>query len=177
MDFEALVRKLEMEASSLRERIAVSRQRLTEIETFLQLGQKLAGRANTGPTVDEMLGAISASAIGSKQRDRVLGVAQQLLSDGERRTTRDLLAEMSKFGVLPGGANPALNLSTYLSRDSRFVSDTKRGGWTLASLVPLPSNQGSLRLNTVIRVDREEAVRNMPAGLITSHINHEKEDK
>jgi hypothetical protein len=134
MDFQALVGRLELEAQNLQETIAVSQHRLQEIETFLKLGRKFTGQheANTTPTtLAELMNVAPAAAT---QRDRVVDAAAKLLADGRRRPTRELLAEMNRFGVLPGGIDPASTLSTYLSRDGRFSNDNRRGGWTLAAM-------------------------------------------
>jgi hypothetical protein len=130
VDFQILVGRLELEAQQLRETIAVSQHRLMEIETFLKLGRRFMGLTEADATPAELMSVMT----GITQRDRVLEAAERLLADGQRRTTRDLLAEMNTFGVQPGGVDPASTLSTYLSRDKRFSNDNRRGGWTLASL-------------------------------------------
>lgn len=130
MDFQALVGQLELEAQRLNETIAVSQHRLMEIETFLKLGRKFTGQLESNTTLAELM-SISE---GATQRDRVLDAAEKLLADGRRRSTRELLAELNGFGIQPGGLEPSSTLSTYLSRDDRFSSDVKRGGWTLQKL-------------------------------------------
>ena len=129
MDFQALVNRLELEAQNLKETIAVSQHRLQEIETFLKLGRKFTGQHE--PSTTTLAELMNVTATGVTQRDRVLDAAHKLLTDGRRRPTRELLAELRTFGVVPGGLDPASTLSTYLSRDPRFSNDNRRGGWTL----------------------------------------------
>lgn len=144
MDFQALVGRLELEAQNLRETIASSSHRLQEIEVFLKLGRKFTGQPESHTANITGISELMNLAPGATQRDRVVDAANKLLTDGRRRTTRELLAEMNGFGVQPGGVDPTSTLSTYLSRDRRFSNDNRRGGWTLSTLAPRDDHATSL---------------------------------
>ena len=132
MDLDALKSRLELEAGSLREKIAVAQHRLAEIETFLKLAKKFAGKSDAPTSWDDLMHAAIGPQPTAAQRDRIVAAAEKILSDGRRRSTRELLVELSRYGISPGGDNPLQNLSTYLSREKeRFSSDVRRGGWAV----------------------------------------------
>ena len=141
MEFDVLMGRLELEAEQLKETIAAANKRISEIEVFLRLGKKFsAPRSGLGAAdLDPYRNAISISELLDAERmesrvtqkDRVLEAAKQLLRDRRRRSTRELADELETVGVPIGGAEPSKILSTYLSRDDRFVSDVRKGGWTL----------------------------------------------
>ena len=65
------------------------------------------------------------------QRDQVGAHCFQILSDGSRRTTEDLLDELTKRGVQLTAANKLQRLSQLLSMNSDFRNERGRG-WSLA---------------------------------------------
>jgi hypothetical protein len=72
------------------------------------------------------------------KKDRILDTARDVLSDGKRRSGRELVEELKKRGVDIGGADPVNNLAAYLSPDERFDSKRSEGGWGLV----LPPKKG-----------------------------------
>jgi hypothetical protein len=69
----------------------------------------------------------------TSKRQMILNGAQAILSDGRRRSSRELLAELKAHGVEVGGADEVNNLSSYLSVSELFDSDRPNGGWGLKS--------------------------------------------
>jgi hypothetical protein len=165
MDFDVIAARLEFEAQSLKETIAVASHRLSEIETFLSLGKKFA---DNSPRLDGTLGDLLGTYSATTRRDRVLDASERILRDGKRRGVQELLGELESMGVSPGGSEPAQTLSTYLSRDKeRFSSDVRQGGWTLrtyevvaSTLKREVSTSGGLqeftRLKALITKDRPD---------------------
>jgi hypothetical protein len=105
---------------------------LAEIETFLKLSRKFARNSAESVPWTELVSVSAGLPNVTAQRERILDAAERILSDGRRRSTRDLLTELTRFGISPGGNNPVQNLSTYLSREKeRFSTDARLGGWTV----------------------------------------------
>jgi hypothetical protein len=68
------------------------------------------------------------------KREQVIDAATRILSDGTRRTSRELLS-IIELVVDIGGKDPAAALASYLSHEKDlFESDLKKGGWTLRRL-------------------------------------------
>lgn len=67
---------------------------------------------------------------GKTQKDRIANAVVSILSDGQPRHTRELLALLEAQGLRTGSRDQVIGLSTLLNRDSRFASDRKRG-WSL----------------------------------------------
>src|SRR6266705_3479867 len=66
------------------------------------------------------------------KRDAILSTVELILSDGRRRTSRELLPELKARGVEIGGQDEVNNLAAYLSPEKdRFDSDRQKGGWGL----------------------------------------------
>jgi hypothetical protein len=57
-----------------------------------------------------------------------------LVQDGRPMHYRDILAELSKAGIVVGGRDPGTTLIAYLGRDRRFTKarEAGRGFWKLA---------------------------------------------
>lgn len=65
------------------------------------------------------------------KKETILATAAQILSDGRRRTSKELVEELKTHGVDIGGQDPVNNLAAYLSPDDRFESKRSEGGWGL----------------------------------------------
>jgi len=65
------------------------------------------------------------------KKETILSTAAQILSDGKRRSSKELLEELKARGVDIGGTDPVNNLAAYLSPDERFDSRRSEGGWGL----------------------------------------------
>lgn len=65
------------------------------------------------------------------RRVQVTDACAEILTDGIRRLSRDLLPEFQARGIRLEGRNPKALVATYLSQDERFVSDQRLGGWAL----------------------------------------------
>jgi hypothetical protein len=79
------------------------------------------------------LGAIAIAAVAAHKtkKDRILETSLDILSDGRRRQSKELVDELQKRGVEVGGRDPVNNLAAYLSPDERFDSKRSEGGWGL----------------------------------------------
>lgn len=138
--------------------IRTAQDRLGKLEELEKLAVQLFGteaRSQIGtlslmdvlPSPTAGVGAIGASVISAldqapdyriTKKDRILETSQDILSDGKRRTSRELVEELKKRGVDIGGADPVNNLAAYLSPDDRFDSKRSEGGWGLI----LPPKKG-----------------------------------
>lgn len=65
------------------------------------------------------------------KKETILSATAQILSDGRRRTSKELVDELKAYGVDIGGQDPVNNLAAYLSPDERFESKRSEGGWGL----------------------------------------------
>lgn len=126
------------------------RARLEEIETLIRLATKyklgtgagtaITSSANpakqiTGAGVLTVLAA-QMSGFGTTMKDKIINGSEHVLSDGKRRLSREIVADLAAIGVVVPGDDPAGYLATYLSKEkSRFTSDVKAGGWTLTRIV------------------------------------------
>lgn len=122
---------LRKEAQRLRAMITHAEQRLAEIEQLLVLMEKYGllprgPQAIAGATAD--LERSLRSRCMPSQRVQVTETCAEILSDGVRRLSRELLPLLEQRGIKLGGRNPKGLLATYLSKDDRFIS---KQGWTL----------------------------------------------
>lgn len=72
------------------------------------------------------------------KREQIYSTVESILSDGVRRSTKELESLLQARGVQVGGTDPVNNLSAYLSgtpAKARFESDRKKGGWMV---IPAP---------------------------------------
>lgn len=132
---------LSAEASRLAALIRDSQSRLNEIETLIRLAKKfnLAGTGSPQPIAASLEAHTKqlAERIANPQtmKARILSACETVLADGSRRFSRQLVLELAKVGVVVGGADPAANLSSYLSKEKDlFTSNLQLGGWTLTRL-------------------------------------------
>ena len=136
-DFDSI----ELEMDRLRAVVAAgveANAQLEELKTLVLLMKKhnvIPASQKVAEQVHTVAAHISngAVAFGVTIKERILNGAEAVLShDGQRRTSRELIAEMGKLGVIVGGVDPVATLSSYLSREKvRFDSDVKAGGWAL----------------------------------------------
>jgi hypothetical protein len=127
--------RLQAEANRLRALIEETQKRLSDIETLIGLlgtyDQLLEASARPASELVTKLHE-SLKRRSNTLKERILDASEEILADGARRLSRDLLPELAKRGVRVGGKDPAANLASYLSREKeRFVSDQRAGGWTL----------------------------------------------
>jgi len=143
-------RKLESVVESHRTRIRASNEAIREAEDRLSKLKQLedlhhqlflAASAPIPDAEDAAIADLQAYAeaavqkAGQSKKDLIVGTVERILMDGKRRTTKELLAELSQQGIEVGGADPGNNLAAYLSpQKERFNSDRKRGGWGLNNL-------------------------------------------
>ncbi len=136
---EALAR-LESEAAALKKTIDDSQKRLDDITTLLRLLPKYQSILSKDQpksikgTVEifrEWLDEQSRRQI--TKRQLITDAAEVILSDGVRRFSVELIKELHAQGIDVGGTNAKVNLASYLSKDNRFESNKKAGGWTLTS--------------------------------------------
>lgn len=127
------------EKTKLQGEIAALQERLRRVETFIALYGEFS---SAGPS--PQLSLVDASA-GKRQSipDAVAG----MLSDGFPMTTQDILTKLDAMGVTVGGdehSKRITNLSSSLSRDTRFVN-TRGQGWSLRPIqkVESPSSVGA----------------------------------
>ena len=65
-------------------------------------------------------------------KDRVAAVAAEIILAEGPMLSRQLVERLKTRGVEVGGADPAIGVSTILSRNDNFKSDRAAGGWVLA---------------------------------------------
>ena len=67
-------------------------------------------------------------------KDRILTGARRLIAANGPMQSADLISALEKVGVVIGGADKVLTVSSILSRaKDQFKSDRAAGGWTLVS--------------------------------------------
>ena len=64
-------------------------------------------------------------------KDRVAAVAAEIILAEGPMLSRQLVERLKARGVEVGGADPAIGVSTILSRNDNFKSDRAAGGWVL----------------------------------------------
>lgn len=138
MDIRDKHRDIERRIAALEGEIERLEAEREEIEEFIRLADKFGVRDLTTQSVANVTAELVnrlANQPKKTLRDQILDTAEQVLSDGERRVSRDLLPKLKELGVELGGKDPVLNLSSYLSKaKDRFTSDVRAGGWTLTRL-------------------------------------------
>lgn len=138
MDIRSTRNRTAARLAKLREEARVVEKELEELDQLIALATKY-GVTEFGP---EPTSAIAARVAGQLAiplektlRDRVLDTAEEVLADGVRRLSRELLPELAARGVVLRGNKPVPNLAAYLSKAAdRFTSNVKAGGWTLTRL-------------------------------------------
>lgn len=118
----------------LKAELAALENRLRQVEAFIALYDEFA----QGFTPDESSAVevvsgfkIDSGAIPAKKLS-IPDSAALILADGYPRTTAVLLNMLESSGVQMGGKNKLINLSSTLSRDSRFLNERNKG-WSLIS--------------------------------------------
>lgn len=119
-------------------RIKEEQQRLDELSVLRGLMEKHAQHVFGPSRVDAaslQTAMLAFGPTGKSKRERIILTAQEILNDGRRRISRELVRELGERGVVVGGSDDAGLLATYLSREKDlFVSDVRAGGWTLRRL-------------------------------------------
>ena len=109
-------------------------ERLRKIEAFISLYDEFAQGVTSSAS------AVSSSPnVGGDKKLSVPEAVAAILSDGYPRQTHILLNMLESQGIKIGGAKPHINLSSTLSRDSRFISKGPKVGWTLTSKMASPA--------------------------------------
>jgi hypothetical protein len=146
---QILKQRIDEKRRELIQRIKDAQAELSKIEQFEALGRELfeAGSASSpvGPAYGPTLPIIPPSSSRRTKKDRILSTSAEILSDGRRRTSKELLGELKERGVEVDGNDPATNLASYLSRAEGFESNRRDGGWGLApDLLSRPSSDPSV---------------------------------
>lgn len=142
---DVLDAKVDAEIARLRQVIAVAEAGISDLQNFKALLKKQAlapiigesGLAPLAASADAAV-AVVAKKAGRQlyKKDQILDAAENVLADGVRRLSRDLLPEIEKQGVKIGGKDAVNALAVYLSREKhRFQTDQRAGGWTLTRFV------------------------------------------
>lgn len=116
------------EKTKLQGEIAALQERLRRVETFIAMHREFSGPPRLPlppslPPASEVVG----------RRLSIPDAVASMLSDGFPMTTQDILAKLDNLGIVVGGDEPSkriTNLSSSLSRDTRFVN-TRGQGWSL----------------------------------------------
>lgn len=141
-------KKLELEIEDWRSTIRSCNESIREAESRLSKLNQLKAlhdqlfEAAPAPSTGDLIVSMGPIRIGvdmgpegQSKKDRILGSVEKILMDGRRRTTRELLDELTKQGIEVGGRDEMNNLAAYLSpQKERFNSDRKAGGWGLNNL-------------------------------------------
>jgi hypothetical protein len=149
MNLDALIdEKLTAEEERLRKVIADAQKTLNGIEEFRRLKSHLkpvlsgdiqdaGGLAHLGAVAESVEFSLARkTGRAATLKDQILDACEEILTDGRRRFSRELLRELAYKGVMLTGRDPATNLASYLSREkARFQSDKKAGGWALVRLI------------------------------------------
>lgn len=139
MSIDSMLDKFAAEAERLKQVIAASEKQLDEINNLMALYRKHAPRVIGGmESMDSVAGKAQLALQGmagrqQTRKDQITTNCEEILSDGVRRFSRDLVKELAARGVEIGGqSDPATALASYLCREPhRFVTNRKAGGWTL----------------------------------------------
>lgn len=101
--------------------------RRAELQEFITLGAKLFSVQQTSLIAKE-----TTASHGNSFKAKVTNIADEALSDGTTKTTKEIIGLLKANGVEITGANPVITVSTILSRQKdKFKSD--RGvGWSKA---------------------------------------------
>lgn len=107
-----------------------------EIEVFLRTYRRFADEdpdpGERAPEGDRLQATVT---VNPSKRETILTAAETALLAQQPLRTTDLLDRLEVAGVDIGGADKAVNLSSYLSKSSRFIHKRKEGGWFLTGNV------------------------------------------
>ncbi len=109
--------------------IAGLRERLRRVETFIAMYGEFSG-AKPLPMPPAMP---SLADVFASKRQSIPDAVASMLADGFAMTTAEILEKLDSMGIIVGGDEPSkrtTNLSSSLSRDSRFLN-TRGQGWSL----------------------------------------------
>ena len=130
--------------------IRESEERLSKLDELQELATELFGASATddvtirsGLAAAPLLAAVAvkSGSVRVTKKEAILTGAESILSDGRRRTSKELVEELKTYGVEIGGIDPANNLAAYLSPEKeRFDSDRSKGGWGLVLRDPKKAN-------------------------------------
>lgn len=152
-----VIGEVKKEQERLRRQRAAIDARLAELETVLRVLPTLGGAQHTLIVVEAVEARDTPSTTATTIKDRITERVQALLSDGKPRHTRELVPYLRSEGVDLKGKDPVLQVSSVLSRDSRFKA-SRAIGWTLAAQngegpgapTPEPSDSRQLPLSTAV---------------------------
>lgn len=128
---------VDAEIAKRREVIAQQEREIDELVMLAKLSRKYRAETDskqvTGAGAIQTVTASVTARPKPSKKDTIISTAIEILSDGIARGSRKLLAEFDKRGIEVGGKDPAMNLSSYLSREKEvFVASSS--GYTLRSL-------------------------------------------
>ena len=125
-----------LKRQAINARIKAAQQELAELDQFEALADKLfpntaitPGAASLSFNVSTVSAAVPMT---MTKKDRIVTAVEQILADGKRRTSKELIGELTVLGVDVGGKDPVNNLGAYLSPCTKFNAIRKKGGWGLA---------------------------------------------
>jgi hypothetical protein len=107
---------------------------LKEVRLLIELARKYAPQPNPVQPAGAVVMSVTRGLAdrGMTKQKRIFKATLEILSDGKRRLSRDLIPELEKRGVIVGGKNPKSLLASYLSTaPDVFESDVKLGGWMI----------------------------------------------
>lgn len=106
--------------------------------------------ASTPAQIAATQGIVSLSPLlrpsGESKKDAIEQATEKILRESQPMHTADLVKRLAEMGVPVGGTDEVLNLSSYLSKSTKFVNRRKDGGWFLAGEEKSPDggNQGGI---------------------------------
>lgn len=149
---DAAIDKASAEKRQIQAQIAALNERLHRIDTFIALHKEFSGGAGESgsgslplPPPLPQLPPISPPNVLPHRRKSIPDQVFDLLQDGRPRKTDRLLELLRVSGTEVGGEGrrKIINLSSTLSRDSRFEND-RQTGWTIKKANPpsVPADDG-----------------------------------
>lgn len=170
MPDEKQLEKLDAEIARLQHTINVSSARIEDLRMLRLLFTRYYDVFDTSPVSIEKSAAdlLAKLALGGKRvtkQEAIISGCKEILADGKRRFSRDLLIDLERRGVMVGGKNPKSNLASYLSHDDAFQADTKLGGWTLRSLIAPKAKASSALTLPAFSTNGASQGRHQLAGL------------
>lgn len=135
----AMLEQLKREVALLKEQISAKEAKIVGLNTYLgSAAGMMSGAARLTPTATAEL-TTSTSAASSQRKPQagstkamVLETAKRICNDGLVHSTKEILHAVLAGGIEIGAKDKFLAVSALLSRDPRFVSNRKEGGWSLA---------------------------------------------
>lgn len=112
---------------SLREQLRAVDERVAKITAFLEMFQVYSAPPPK-PQATAPRGGRPAGGVSSQAVDLAIAAIRK---EGRALHTRDLLPRLAEAGLHIGGANPAANLSGFLSRSDK-LKNSRAAGWSLA---------------------------------------------